>query len=70
MIANVKTRTKTKISRIEKIENEADILLAEQRLKNPESMKNQVPFEKVLEKFNITQQEIDNAEEVEFVKSK
>ena len=46
-------------------ENDEDILTAEKRLENPESMNNRIPFEKVLEKFNITQQEIDKAEEVE-----
>ena len=48
-----------------KSEDDEDILTAEKRLENPESMKNRIPFEKVLEKFNITQQEIDNAEEIE-----
>ncbi len=65
MIANTKIRKKTKINNIDEFEDEEDILLAEKRLKNSESMKNRIPFEKVLEKFNITQQEIDDAEEVE-----
>ena len=65
MVANVKTRKKIKINNIDELEDEEDILIAEKRLKNFESMKNRIPFEKVLEKFNITQQEIDNAEEVE-----
>ena len=65
MIANTKIRKKTKINHIDEMEDEEDILIAEKRLKNFESMKNRIPFEKVLEKFNITQQEIDNAEEVE-----
>lgn len=67
MLANTKTRNKTKFNRIPKFEDEEDILIAENRLKNSESMKNRVPFEKVMQKFNITQQEIDTAEEVELV---
>ena len=67
MVSNNKTRNKTKFSHIPKFEDEEDILVAEKRLQNSESMKNRVPFEKVMQKFNITQQEIDTAEEVELV---
>jgi len=66
MAAIVKTRKKIKLN-ADKFENDADILLAENRIKNSESMKKRIPFEQVLDKFNITQQEINNAEEVEFV---
>ena len=52
---------------IEKIENSLDIALAEQRLKGPAAMKNRVPFERVLNRFKISQQDIDSASEVEFV---
>lgn len=66
MAAIVKTRKKIKLN-ADKFENDSDILLAENRIKNSESMKKRIPFEQVLDKFNITQQEINNAEEVEFV---
>ena len=52
---------------IEKIENSLDIALAEQRLKDPAAMKKRVPFERVLNRFKISQQDIDSASEVEFV---
>lgn len=67
MLANIKQNDNFKSKRVDKSEDEEDILIAEQRLKNPEALKNRVPFEKVLEKFNISQKEIDTAADVEFI---
>ena len=67
MFATVEQRENFKSKINDKFEDDADILIAEQRLKNPIKKENLIPFEKVLEKFNISQKEIENAEEVEFV---
>ena len=66
MFATIEQHENFKSKRTDRFEEDADILIAEQRLKNPIEKENLIPFEKVLAKFNISQKEIDNVEEVEF----